>query len=311
MDSDKSYLNDLQPKTEETVLYIKGIKRPTTIYMISDSHMKLYDENDHPYVCNHIDSVIKWFHENWNRTDEADSVDIFDVQIDTIRAAKPDITVMAGDIICGPTKCGIEKIARTCEKLGRWMFVPGNHDWENGVAREHSGTSPEQIYTPLNKEETLELFREILTPEEFSFQVQEVNGLLLIGLDNSEYQFTKQQVELLKEQLGKQQPCILFMHVPVYTEELKAAYEPWCIAGIPEEVAQTASEKISKKFLPTKETLEFINLLKQPDTPIKAIFAGHVHFTHQAPLINGVMQYTVDMSMNGTIRKIMLFPDET
>lgn len=156
---------------------------------------------------------------------------------------------------------------------------------------------------------TVALFGDIVTPDEFYFQVHEVNGVLLIGMDNSEHQFSKRQIELLKEQLQTGKPCILFFHIPIYTEVLRSVSEGWSRACTPEEIVAAMPENIQEEIYPTKESLEMLELLQQPDTPIQAIFAGHVHFTHQAPLKNGLMQYVMDMSINGTIRKITILPE--
>ena len=298
----------LTPKVEETILYVRGVEKTTVIYVMADSHLNIYDETEHPYAQNYFEHARNWFHQNWSRTDEADPEDIFDAQVEAIQAANPDYTVLAGDMICGPAALGIAKLKSACRKLGKCMYIPGNHDWQISDGRRKKPLV--ETYTAPSKEEAVALFGDIVTPEEFQFQVQEVNGVLLIGMDNSQHQFYDRQITLLKEQLETGKPCILFFHIPLYTEGLWAVSQGWSRACIPEEVAAAIPENIQAEIYPTKESLEMLELLQKPDTPIQAIFAGHVHFTHQAPLKNGLMQYVMDMSINGTIRKITILPVE-
>ena len=279
----------LTPKVEETILYVKGVKKTTVIYVMADSHLNIYDETEHPYAQNYFEHARNWFHQNWSRTDEADPEDIFDAQVEAIQAANPDYTVLAGDMICGPAALGIAKLKSACRKLGKCMYIPGNHDWQISDGRRKKPLV--ETYTAPSKEEAVALFGDIVTPEEFQFQVQEVNGVLLIGMDNSQHQFSERQITLLKEQLETGKPCILFFHIPLYTEGLWAVSQGWSRACIPEEVAAAIPENIHAEIYPTKESLEMLELLQNPDTPIQAIFAGHVHFTHQAPLKNGLMQF--------------------
>ena len=297
----------LTPKVEETILQIKGLEQPTVIYVMADSHLNIYDETEHPYAQNYFQHAKNWFHQNWSRTDEEDPEDIFDAQVEAILAENPDYTILAGDMICGPAKLGIAKLKDACKKLGKCRDIPGNHDWQISDGRRNKPLAV--TYTAPSREEAIAMFQEIVTPEEFHFQVQEVNGVLLIGMDNSQHQFSERQVELLKEQLATGKPCILFFHIPIYTEGLWAVNQGWSRACIPEELAAGLAENIQAEIYPTKASLEMLKLLQNQDTTIQAIFAGHVHFTHEAPLENGLMQYVMDMSINGTIRKITLLPE--
>lgn len=298
------YKIDLTPKIEETTIPIEGIKKNTTIIQVTDSHLLLCDKTDDPQLRDYFVFARQWFLDNCTRNDDAHPNDIFEEHIKCIQEIKPDITVFTGDMVCAPTNVGIAHLADAFQKIGNYMYVPGNHDWVWPTDFLENGELTEE-----NRQKAVARFESIISAEDFDFQVRELNGLLLIGINTSDYFITEKQLEQLRVQFERGMPCILFIHIPVYTEGLTDMCEQmWhgpVLTAVPPEILDKAAEHVKKAVTPpSKTTYTFLELISRSDTPLKAIFAGHLHFSHEAPLKNGVMQYVTDMGVNGTIRKI-------
>lgn len=293
---------DLTPNIIETTLPIAGAAKETTIVHMTDSHTLLCEETDDLKLREYFDFARKWFLENSTRGDDAHPNAVFEEHIRCIREIRPDITVYTGDMVSAPTKAGIAHLRDAFLSAGNYMYVPGNHDWTWHTDLGENGELTEE-----NRRNAIARFADILPAEAFDFQVRELNGLLLIGINSSTYMVTEKQVEQLRVQLQRGMPCILFLHIPVYTEALAGPTENYwgspILTAVPPEIA------VSRALPPpTEATYAFRELINRPDTPLQAIFAGHLHFSHEAPLENGVMQYVTDMGVNGTIRKIHIVP---
>ena len=52
------------------------------------------------------------------------------------------------------------------------------------------------------------------------FASREINGLNLVAVDNTYYQFNSLQLALLKKEIEKGMPILMLVHNPFYTEEL-------------------------------------------------------------------------------------------
>ncbi len=303
-------MENLTPIVEETLLKVKGATAPTTIYMITDSHILLCDETDEPWLREYFTFARQWFIDNSTRDDEAEAHHIFEAQLDLVCREKPDVTVFTGDTVGAPTDRGIRYLTDACRRVGNYIYIPGNHDWIPQKAVTDTGDLPEEA-----RAAAVARFASVVSPEDFEFQVREVNGVLLIGMNTSNYQASARQVAQLKEQFRRGLPCVLFLHIPVYTEALgEAAKEGWgapLATGVPDACfSDNTPPSIAKILKADENSRAFMELISRRDIPLCAIFAGHLHFSHASALTNGIMQYVVNMGYNGAIRKIEILPQD-
>ena len=91
----------------------------------------------------------------------------------------------------------------------------------------------------------------------------EYDDLMVIGIDNSVYNITPAALKKFKALLAKGKPVILLIHVPLST------------ANTPALVAQKHVWGGKKKM--QKTTREMLNLVTAKNSPVKAVFCGHLH----------------------------------
>ena len=291
----------LAPKVEETVLHTGLPDLISDLYQITDSHIMPYYEDDPAPLRSYFDFARQWFFDNWTRSDRARQEDIFSAQVDYIREHQASLTVLSGDMICGPGRKALETLAAECRRLGQYMYIPGNHDWK--MTDDLTGTP---------REEAVARFAEIVAPADFDFQVRELNGVNIIGINNSNYQVTAAQTKALRRVFEEGKPCLLFLHIPLYSEGLMGSSEGmWqapLLCGLPRAITDRLTENTAALLTASEESMEFYRLTAEESNPLLGIFSGHLHFSHEAPLPNGVPQYVTDMGVNGTIRCIHLVP---
>ena len=200
-----------------------------------------------------------------------------------------------GDLIDFITREAME-ISKSFAKEADVTFIAGNH---------------EQCYCPDNRfcesdyaeelkvrEKTLDNLQNYFE-NNVRFFCKEMGGVLLVGIDNGDYQVTRTQLNALKQVVSNGKPIILFTHIPFYSEELSAVTSDGMV-GTPAEkmhgynlwqlYEQTASPT-------TKEACDYI--LSCPI--IKAIVSGHMHFDFEALSPTGQLHLITDRN---TMREI-------
>ena len=90
----------------------------------------------------------------------------------------------------------------------------------------------------------------------------EYDDLMVIGIDNSVYNITPKALKKFKALLAGGKPVILLIHVPLCPPEASALAKSSVWGG-------------RKKML--KTTREMWNLVIAPNSPVKAVFCGHLH----------------------------------
>ncbi len=158
------------------------------IFVISDPHVfnpDLVEVDDSPY----FESVMKS-----DRKLTPQSYEIFLAVLDSVRAIKPDLLVIPGDLTKEGERVSHELVAARLQEIQdegiRVLVIPGNHDMENALARryyEKSSTKERSV--------TIEGFREIyqnfgwgegsvFDPNSLTYACEPIEGLCFIGIDD-------------------------------------------------------------------------------------------------------------------------------
>lgn len=280
----------------DTTINIPGLKKPLTLLHITDLHLTRTDDRDSEYV-------------NWLGTDRKNcfpnSEAIFDEVKKYVIDNPPDYSILAGDIIDFPSEKNLDTLYDFLNNdCKNYLYTLGNHDWcyPNQEPDHETQCRYFPRFYPITNG----------TPD---FQVVDAGGVLLIGIDDTTNQITLSQLEKLKEVFKRNIPCILFFHIPIYISTLiedvvKVWGQPLMI-GTPKEAF---SSQLHSSLIPSDSTNEFCRLIEKSDTPVKAIFCGHVHFSHEDSFSEGKIQYVTQLCSTqvnniGTIRRIKIISD--
>lgn len=178
-----------------------------------------------------------------------------------------------------------------------YIYAAGNHDFCHllGQAKEDYAYKWEKIN---------EIAPHI--KNNLYFYSRLMGGLNLITLDNSYYTITQGQIELLKAEAAKGYPMVLAMHVPIYTENLRAtasASEPLYVMAAPSDIlARYTPDRIWQQT-PDATTLEAVAYIKE-EPLIKAVITGHKHVNYVENLREGLPQLVTAGSFDGYVREI-------
>ena len=279
----------------ETVLPIPGLQRQMTILQITDLHLIETDHRDTVEVRALAARQREWF---------PHSAGVLESLREYLRATPPDYVIFTGDVLGFPTRRNLETLRAFLERdCPPWLYVFGNH---------------ERMFFP---EDLNEETRSRYTGD-YAFawrgdpdiQVRNIGGVLLVGVDDSDGQFSESQCRLLYRLIEQEIPCLLFVHIPLYLPTLKAdVLRVWgqpLMAGTPLE----EMPDMDTALRPTRTTAELVRRLTTQETAVRAIFSGHVHFAHEDVFYGENKQYITPMaatydSDEGVGRLIRLIPD--
>ncbi|MBE6570591.1 MAG: hypothetical protein E7658_10335 [Ruminococcaceae bacterium] len=198
-----------------------------------------------------------------------------DVFLEVLAEAKKNhasLLLMAGDCVDYYSDSNIRFLTENLEKTEiPVLYVYGNHE---GASYVKDLGDPKQFYPCYAG----------LMGETPDFQVKDFGEFLLIAVDNSAHNISEEQFVKLTEQFTKGVPVILVMHIPLST-----------IAIMPDMEAKWGKNPTYFMLGTEAEpemTREFCRLVTAEDSPVAAIFAGHVHFMHAGEFSPGRMQYT-------------------
>lgn len=132
-----------------------------------------------------------------------------------------------------------------------------------------------------------------------AFWERDFGEFLLVGIDNGDKKIQAEQLAFLEAQFLKGKPILLLIHIPLYTDAIAGPVKAkWGENGCDYfTLGQPQDTELSRKFC---------EAVKRPDNNIAAIFAGHIHLSHEGEFSPGRMQYTAAPTFQGSVRKVLL-----
>ena len=267
-----------------------GLKKPLKALHVTDSHLPLSDKRDNAFIQSiaarrsarlsetlaNLDEEIAYANENC------------------------DLLIHTGDLIDFASHANIEYAAKVLrsEKL---LFIAGNHEYL--VERGHE----DNAYR-LNSYLTMGL--DALGVNMF-FTSRAVGGVNFVGLDDAYHQVEDWQTEKLRREVEKGLPVMLFVHAPLFEQRLfEKSVEYWkdgsaYLVGCDEAHLDPYPEILAATQRPTDATRRFVDYVNS-ERRIKAVLAGHVHFSFESRLPGGAMQYVTGRGHEGVAREIVI-----
>lgn len=226
-----------------------GLEKPVRILHLSDVHFSLADEVDGEDMMKHAAARRNTFFCEAGYP-ERDPVGFLE---DAMEYSKDfDCTVITGDLFDFMSHAnGV--MAKKVLAGKDYMFCAGNHEFCPKVG------TPDSFARKAEKmDEMQSYFRGNMV-----FESRIVGGVNVITMDNSYYTWTEEQLALLKAEVARGLPCLVFAHSPLTCAQLDHNPPHKDLHASEEEVAIT--RKVTKY------------IIEEP--AIKAVFTGHYHNT--------------------------------
>ncbi len=252
---------------EETVT-ISGIRRDYRMLLIADTHISLCDARD-PVLLKKAQARREAF----ERESGKNAVRTFHNLVTESVEGKDDLTIFAGDITDSAMYASVDFVQKEIGRLEHpYLYVTGNHDFEYG--EEYFSKKAYREYFP-------RLFPLTKTTEQYT--LMEYDDLIVAGINDKNNQFDKKAVQALLPYLKGTKPVVLVMHVPLQPQYEHSALEQQADAvwGLSNAgrcrvlLGETACK-------PNKTTQKLLDAVFAADSPVAAVFAGHIHFYNRS-----------------------------
>ena len=203
-----------------------------------------------------------------------------------------DLLMLTGDIIDFPSELNISLMAENIAALKTpALYSLGNHDWCYADDYLSAGAAAEFI-PKLNALSAGEPANDPYV------KYVDFGEFMVVQVDNSTDSVTESTVDKFLElcKLGK--PIILMLHVPLHVDSMVAdCTKVWGKdLGMGGDTGVCAWSPDVQRF--------YAAVAEDENSPVVAVFAGHVHFNHEDALPNGVMQYVTSTAYTGECRVI-------
>ena len=259
-----------------------GIKNPFTVLQVTDTHLVRYSTED---------DARKAFCASREGLDTLD-----ELMLAKEYAEKNGCQLVhTGDLLDFITPDGLE-IAKTLAKDTGMLFIAGNHE---------QCYCPENRFCPTDYAEELKVREKTLDhlqkhfENDVRFFRKEINGVILVGIDDGDYQITRAQLCALREVVKEGKPIILFTHIPLYSEELYKVTSD-AMLGTPAEGMREYDLWQIYEQAASPTTVEAYDYIVSCPL-IKAVVCGHMHFDLDSHLPSGIPQLITDRQ---TMREI-------
>jgi len=273
---------------ENTVIRLPGIKRVYHFWHIADAHIA--------YAGEHESEADRLLAEGettyWSRAGVT-PLEAWERMENYVREQRDDLDglLIAGDCVNYYSVGNLEWLKKKMEVFPtEVLYVPGNHEL--------------MVYGD-NQSDVRKNYREYydaVMGGNADFQVQDYDDFLIIGINNAQKEITQEQLEMLKEQIVRNMPIILLMHIPLQTKEVLDAVEKrW---GERDPYFLFEANEYASEF-----AREFSRMVRQPESNVAVILAGHIHAAHEGEFAPGRVQYTAAPLHDKYMRKIMVVPE--
>ena len=248
--------------TELTV----GATQPFKIVHASDIHTLLTADSDSKKLKKEGKNRVRYFGKNPDQK--------LDIITDLANENDARI-VITGDFMDFISDGNINKLAEFVRETNA-IYVPGNHEME--------------FISPEDEQRLTQAAQ-----RNVRFFTEEINGVVFVGIDNTNHRMTQDQLDRLKSVVESDKPVILLLHVPLFQKDMYdisiqsdgSAY----LMAVPEELMTNYSEFRYNDQKADAVTYEAYDYITAQDN-IKAILCGHVHFDFETQ-VGKVKQYVV------------------
>lgn len=288
----------MKPFTLETTVIRAGAEKPFRLLHVTDTHICLADERDDERKRNLAARRAEFFDQGI----AGSCLEYFRLSCDFAREQNA-MLVHTGDLFDFVSEKHLELAPQLLSMPDDYFMAVGNHEFSLYVG--------EAFEDETYKMQSFDRVQASMPKYDLRFASRVVNGVNLIAIDDVYYDFSARSLELLKEEAARGLPIILFFHNPLYTPELydeimnRRGGACCDVVGVPTELMQNYSDHRFRQQVCTPQTRRFIDYLYSLDL-VKAVVAGHLHFSHESALPNGVMQYVTGGQYDNIARLITI-----
>lgn len=240
-----------------------GAEKPFSVLHISDTHLTAANPSEGEKFCRFMEHRTKTF---GGMQEESLAVSI------EYAKRNADYLVHTGDLIDFPGEANFDLVRKYFGSADGLIGAIGNHDYFHGK----------------DEQRRADTFKDAQKAFPFDLTISStiVNGVNFIALDNSFGLISEAQAARFEEEVKKGLPIIICAHLPVFSLP-----NIWAAASKHGKAFRDPAKWVEPQN-PDPFTREFKKRLKA-EPLLRAVLAGHYHFTVQDRISPTAVQYAV------------------
>ena len=265
---------------------IPGLKRDYTFFHLTDLHMGEMTPDESAEMSQERRSYAQHRYEFFSREGQG-AASLWHDYMARAKVEETDLLLLTGDIIDFPSEANVKALKEGIQNSGiPTLYVVGNHDWS--FADDYHTENAANLHYPK--------FADLCSGNPHISWI-EYEDLIVCAVDDSYDRVSKETVDQFMALCDLGKPIILIMHVPLYV----ASMEVDCLASW-RNLLMVGGKAFHGDDPQVKRFYEAIAL--KPDSPVKLVVTGHLHFHHEDFFPNGVPQIVTDKGYTGGCRVI-------
>lgn len=272
---------------DEVEMDLPDVENEYELLFVSDMHILHVDE----HVVENIETAQvreKIMFRTENGMASKDTWLLLSSVIDDFEA---DGLILGGDMMDFISPSNIQVLSDGLEQIETpYMYLMADHD--HGIWYSGGNIDQNQAIT----------YQKNISAYEDMF-ILEYPEFYILGWNNSTSQLTGEGLEAAKSIWDNGKPILLATHVPINSI-------------VDDALAVAASEADPKNriklwgigclYWPNENTIEFLNMVCDEQSPVEAVFSGHLHFKYEVQLTEQIKEYVFAPAFEGKIAKIVI-----
>jgi hypothetical protein len=278
-----------------------AVEKDFNIMMLADTHLFRDDARGEPYR-QYSGRMAKAYNvtKHFQTGAPTNPEESFVKALALAREQQVSMLALIGDIFSFPSEASVDWAQEQLKKSGLpYVYTSGNHDWHY----EGMEGSSEQ----LRKTWIENRLKPMYNGNNPMMHQQELNGVSMITIDNSNYQILPEQLAFFQSNIKSGKPTLLMLHIPLYVPGRSMGFgcgnPSWGAA------ADNNYELERRQRWPegghTKTTMDFHKAVFGAPN-LMGILAGHIH-KPSVDVVNGIPQVVTDANAVGAYLEVSFF----
>jgi len=272
-------LKDAGYNIEQVNIHIEGLKNSYKILFVNDMHIQVLNAEVAEENQEFMQNRIALFSVNGTST-----YDKWKKLPQLLSDCNPDLIAFGGDMVDFGSVANTEALKEGFDKLSvPYIYVRSDHDTE--------------CYWMTEQDREKAFLRQDGVCENSDIFVDELAEIVVVGINNSNYQMPESALETLRGAFAIGKPVVIVTHVPIdqngqtelqiFSEEKRDGKRLYL--GLDSDKVATDIEK------------EYLEMIYAEDSPVVAVLAAHLHFSWEGCLKNNILEHIFTPSYQSSI----------
>lgn len=278
---------------EEQTVVIPGLQKAYHFIFINDLHILIPNEE---VKADSWDEVMDRYEDGFMDIDGVKAYALWDEIVEVVNALEIDGVILGGDLIDYFSQANFSCFKEGCDRLqAPFLYIRADHDYADGYTENITQEAIKEA------EKAIDGNGEILC--------MDCDEFVIVGINNSTDPISDTGVQELERIWEQGKPVILVIHVPFDSQVEEGLQEASREAWQDRALLWGYEDTLYAQYAMTDSERHLLDMVYAPDTPIAAVFAGHLHFSYDGMLTEILPQHIFDASFRRTVGYITVTGD--